>query len=601
MLRTFLSFIAVISLTWSANFYQFVPNADTDGKYDLLFVSNNSFEWMQQMCDSMENCKGFTTWGYFKNNVTTYVQDGSINYALYIKTDEIQPPALPKLLPLPRIYRYGNEITNLSPDFSFASNISSVLLSKAMDRYQNLILDSWRLKRKSFEPLKGIDVLNVNVGSTDETLSIDTNEWYSLSISATAALIEANTIYGAMRGLETFSQLVHYDHDSQKYVIKQVPWSIIDYPQFPHRAIMIDTPRHWLPISVILKVIDGMSYAKLNVLHWHLVDDESFPIEVKSYPNLWKASFSNDERYTQTDLAYVVEYARERGIRVIPEFDGPGHMFSWGVGYPDLWPENYLLQPNCDNYCPTGDCTVPIDVSSPLVFPLLKSVFSEMFGSEGIFQDDFVHFGGDEVEVGCWNGSSRIQTFMQQNNFTNLGQVYLYYIIQTHEIAAQLGKTVINWEDVWIYFSDSLPKTAVINVWLNTVNYVAILESGFRAILSNGNDWYLDNLSRNITAIYLNDPYGGVDPEYYPQVLGGTAPMWAENTDGSVETPRIFPRAGAFAERLWNYDIANKDKSVELLIPRLQDFRCRILMKRGVYASPVYGTTPAWYSSFFNA
>lgn len=126
---------------------------------------------------------------------------------------------------------------------------------------------------------------------------------------------------GALRGLETFSQLVLFDFDTGRYTLRFAPWTITDAPRFPHRGLMIDSARHFLPVQTIKKVINSLPYAKLNVLHWHMTDTQSFPLEVKSSPKLWDAAYSDQEKFTQLDIASVVEYARLRGVRVIVEFD----------------------------------------------------------------------------------------------------------------------------------------------------------------------------------------------------------------------------------------------------------------------------------------
>ncbi|GAB4836057.1 Beta-hexosaminidase 3 [Ancistrocladus abbreviatus] len=109
-------------------------------------------------------------------------------------------------------------------------------------------------------------------------------------------------------------------------------------PRLPYRGLLIDTSRHYLPLPVIKSVIDSMVYAKLNVLHWHIVDTQSFPLEIPSYPKLWNGAYSTSERYTIADAAEIVSYAQKRGVNVLAEIDVPGHAASWGVGYPSLWP-----------------------------------------------------------------------------------------------------------------------------------------------------------------------------------------------------------------------------------------------------------------------
>ncbi|KAJ8422971.1 hypothetical protein Cgig2_002582 [Carnegiea gigantea] len=121
------------------------------------------------------------------------------------------------------------------------------------------------------------------------------------------AVLQANTVYGALRALETFSQLCTFDYGLKTVQIYEAPWYIQDEPRFAYRGLLIDTGRHYLPVDVIKQIIDSMSYAKLNVLHWHIVDEESFPLETSTYPYLWKGAFSKWERYTVEDAYDIVK------------------------------------------------------------------------------------------------------------------------------------------------------------------------------------------------------------------------------------------------------------------------------------------------------
>ena len=172
-----------------------------------------------------------------------------------------------------------------------------------------------------------------------------TNESYTLVVpgGGAAATLDAATVYGALRGLETFSQLVLFNFSSKTYAVAAgVPLTVADAPRFTHRGIMADTSRHFLTVAMICRLLDSMAYAKLNVLHWHIVDDQSFPMEVNAYPNLQgMGAYSARERYSRLDAADVVEYARLRGIRVMLEVDTPSHTACWCRGYvirPHVWP-----------------------------------------------------------------------------------------------------------------------------------------------------------------------------------------------------------------------------------------------------------------------
>ena len=270
--------------------------------------------------------------------------------------------------------------------FRYKVNVQTDTITRAIERYTDLTFPH------PSTMLNGLPTLSINIADNDESHPmLHTNESYALIIDNSSATLSAQTIYGALRGLETFSQLVTFDYDTETYQITNGPWVIRDTPRFNHRGLMIDSARHYLPVSSILSTIDSLAYAKLNVLHWHVSDEQSFPIQIKSYPLLWEASFSRYERYTQATVAKIVEYARDRGVRVIIEFDTPGHAASWGIGYPDIIP-----RPNC---------STPLNVANNKTFDVITAVLSEMTGGKasgpkapsGLFPDEFIHLGGDEV------------------------------------------------------------------------------------------------------------------------------------------------------------------------------------------------------------
>ncbi|CAK9181757.1 unnamed protein product [Ilex paraguariensis] len=234
--------------------------------------------------------------------------------------------------------------------------------------------------------LRGIHVV---ILLPNDELQHGVDESYKLSIPADGnpvyAHIEAQTVYGALHGLQTFSQVCFFNFTTRLIEVRQVPWTIIDQPRFSYRGLHIDTSRHYQPLPMLKKVIDSMAYTKLNVLHWHIVDSQSFPLEIPSYPKLWDGAYSISERYTMADAAEIVTYAQRRGINVLAEIDVPGHALSWGTGYPSLWPST--------------DCKEPLDVSNEFTFNVIDGILSDF---SKVFKYRFVHLGGDEVNTSCW-------------------------------------------------------------------------------------------------------------------------------------------------------------------------------------------------------
>ena len=216
------------------------------------------------------------------------------------------------------------------------------------------------------------------------------DESYVLDISPEHAQLTAPTVTGALRGMETFVQLIGRDFEAPAVHIE-------DHPRFPWRGLMLDVSRHWMPAEVVKRNLDGMAAVKLNVFHWHLSDDQGFRVESKRFPKLQQFG-SDGNFYTQQQVREVVEYARDRGIRVIPEFDIPGHTTSWFVGYPELAsaPGPFRIERTWGIFQPT------INPAGEETYRFLDEFVGEM---AALFPDPFFHIGGDEVDETEWKQS----------------------------------------------------------------------------------------------------------------------------------------------------------------------------------------------------
>jgi hexosaminidase len=388
--------------------------------------------------------------------------------------------------------------------------------------------------------------LVVSVDGPGENIqSVDEDESYSLEVAASGARLHAATVVGAIRGLETLQQLVQSDATS--YFVPAV--SIRDTPRFRWRGLMIDCGRHFMPLDVIKRSLDGMAAVKLNVFHWHLSEDQGFRIESRSFPKLTGMG-SDGIFYTQEQAREIVAYARDRGIRVVPEFDIPGHTSAWFVGYPDLAsaPGPFHIEREFGVFDPVMDPT------RESTYKFLDAFIAEM---AAIFPDHFMHIGGDENNGVEWKANPHIQTFMREHNLQDAAALQNYFNQRLLKILEKHGKHMIGWDEI---LTPDLPKDIVVQSWRGFDSLAAGARNGYKSILSAG--YYL-NLMSSAETHYMVDPLpqgNDLSPEQQERILGGEACMWTEQTTPQDIDSRIWPRAAAIAERFWSpRDVNNVD------------------------------------------
>lgn len=429
---------------------------------------------------------------------------------------------------------------------------------------------------KALEPTGSpvLTLVDVTVDDMEAELQLETDESYTLAVNEDgSASLHAKTQVGVLHGLETLSQLVVFDFDNQTYFIPGTPWTISDEPRFKHREILIDTSRHFLPVSIIEQITDSLSYAKLNVLHWHIVDSPSFPMDSPSYPRLSRfGSFSPQERYSPLDIAHLVDYARQRAVRVMVEIDMPGHAQSWCAGHPEI--------------CPAADCQMPLNPATNKTFDLIAGLLKDLTGGKrgaGVMFENLLHLGGDEVNTGCWTKSPSISAWMAANNFTE-DTAYYYFVGRAQEIARNQGRDAVGWEEIWRYFGTKLDKSTIIHQWLpKSTAAQECIQAGYRALWSTDGVWYLDGLKVSWQTMYQQEPCTNItDVDCAKYMLGGGGEMWGETADPSDVLQTIWPRAAAVAERLWS---PRAITDINDATPRLMAFRC-LLTRRGVPAAP---------------
>jgi hexosaminidase len=364
------------------------------------------------------------------------------------------------------------------------------------------------------------------------------DESYALEVSSTGATLSAATDLGALHGLQTFLQLVSVSPDG--FAVPAV--SIKDTPRFPWRGLMIDTGRHFIPLEILRRNIDGMEAVKMNVFHWHLSENQGFRVESKKFPKL-SGMGSDGFYYTQDEIRGLIGYARERGIRVVPEFDVPGHSTAWFVGYPELasGPGPFTIERKWGIFDPAMDPT------ADKVYKFLDEFIGEI---SKLFPDHFFHVGGDEVNGKQWDANPKIQEFIRAHGLKGNAGLQSYFNKKLQAIVSKHGKSMVGWDEV---LDPTLPKDIVIQSWRGQESLAAAAKQGYRGILSNG--YYLD-LGWTAARHYAADPLGGdaanLSAEEKARVLGGESCMWSEYVNAENIDSRIWPRNAAIAERLWS-------------------------------------------------
>lgn len=363
------------------------------------------------------------------------------------------------------------------------------------------------------------------------------DESYTLDIRNNAVELSAQTDFGAVHGMETIQQLL--DANSAGYFLPAV--HIEDEPRFPWRGLMLDPGRHFLPVSNVLRTLDAMAAVKMNVLHLHLTEDQGFRIESKRFPKLQQLG-SEGKFYTQDEIRQIVQYATDRGIRVVPEFDMPGHTTSWLVGYPELAsrPGPYRVEHG------TGVFNPALNPTLDSTYEFLDAFLGEM---STLFPDEYIHVGGDETNGEDWQNNPEIARFMREHHMQSTKELQAYFNSRVEKILAKYHRRMVGWDEI---LQPDLPSEVVVQNWHGIEFLVQGARSGHRGILSQ--PFYLDHHS-SAEQIYAVDPIpsnSGLTPDQQKLILGGEACMWGEQVDYNTVDSRIWPRTAALAERLWS-------------------------------------------------
>lgn len=430
-------------------------------------------------------------------------------------------------------------------------------------------------KKNINEPIQKLQVELTNECKEYPRLGME--EAYSLTVSAVSTLKSAS-IWGIIRGLETFSQLFFFTADYREICVYKT--EIHDYPRYSHRGLLIDTSKHFFSLTSIFLIIKALAINKMNVLHWRMTGDERF-----SYRSDYLYEFKNlnlsrsSMMYTKKDISTVINYARERGVRVIPEFGVPSHTLSWNFAIQNILADCYG---NNQKNVTTGIMN-PIHVGT---YELLGRLFDEV---QNVFKDKYLHLGGGEIDFSCWVSNPTIGTYMKENNLSNRDLlakffVNIFSLLQSDTVA-------IVWQDV---FDNGVPLNVdtIVQVWKGAgESMLQPMLQGYQVLYSS--NWYL-NESTNFDEFYRTDPQKMVkdisNKAWITRlVIGGEACMWGGEVDDQNLMTQVWPRTCAVAERLWS----NVESHKSFIVPndvkhRLNEHICHMI-RRGIPLNSLKG------------
>lgn len=529
-------------------------------------------------------------------------------------------------LPAPRSIEWGDTGKLIVSEDLAYDGPSEPLIKEAFTRASKTMNElQWKPQAvekppPSYEPfpknnekrnLVKLDRVQVKVESLDRTLQHGVNESYTLSVNGDSGIeVASQTIWGALHAFTTLQQIVIASGDS--LMIEQ-PVVIKDEPLYPYRGLLYDSGRNYLSIKSLRRQLDAMALSKLNVLHWHLEDSQSWPIEIQSYPQMTKDAYSSKETYSVDDIKGLISYAKKRGIRIIPEIDIPGHA---AAGWKQV-DENAVVcansywygDPNDEQHTAVEAVPGQLDIMYDETYEIVKNVYNDL---SNVFEDHMFHVGLDELQTNCYNYSKAITKWFDEDSSRTYHDLTQYWLDRSMPIFQQPdNRRIIMWEDVVLsddISARNITKDVILQSWNQPSHIKNLTEKGFDVIVSNKDFLYLDTgygqffsndpryttvanpdtrPYKNWQRIYDFDFAANLTQEEHQHVLGGEAALWSEQVDDAVIDQKMWPRAAALAELLWS---GNKDdngqKRTTYLTQRIYNFR-EYLLANGIQASPL--------------
>ncbi len=494
------------------------------------------------------------------------------------------------LMPVPASVVINKNNFRLSPNFSIAitGKADDRLYKEASRFFQRLsertglFFKTWNVTKENVNPLASLQIHANKKG----IVQINMEESYELVVDEAKISLKAETDIGAIRGLETLLQLISADQNG--FYFKGV--TIKDSPRFAWRGLLISQPYHFMPMDVVKRTLDAMAMVKMNVLHLYISDDQGYTIESKVFPKLHQQA-SGGNYFTQVQIAEIIQFADQRGIRIVPEIDLPGHSTAILTAFPELAsiPRAYQLQDHWGVFDPT------VDPTKEKNYIFLDTLLTEV---ASLFPDHYFHIGGDENTGRDWAKSIPIQAFMKEKGLNSTVSLQNYFNRHIQQILKRSGKTVVGWDEILMkkmedstakahfekgefdqLIEQEVPKDIVVQSWRGMEALLSSAKNGYKSILSKG--YYID-LVQPTSYHYLNDPIPFRNKVIIPDseanlnrfeseiikkiqngqkiltskeeelIIGGEATMWTEHVSAETFDSRVWPRSAAIAERLWS-------------------------------------------------
>lgn len=408
---------------------------------------------------------------------------------------------------------------------------------------------------RSTEDLKGVSIPDLP-GNLENRLAAKTSGGYSIVIAPEKIIVSAQAADGVFYGSQTLRQIFEEVSETQtgNSGLSIHALRIQDDARFAHRGLLLDCCRHFMSTALIRRYIDALAYYKMNILHWHLTEDQGWRIEIAAYPELTRVGAWRKEKdgsiyggfYTQAEIRDIVKYAAERHVTIIPEIELPGHSLAAIASYPwlsctgekvEVTPEWGVFK---DIYCAGNEET----------FVFLEKVLTEV---ADLFPGPYIHIGGDEAPKFRWQNCAKCQKRMSENGLKSEAELQTYFIERIAAFLKKKNKSIIGWDEI---LEGGIPADAMVQSWRGMEGGEHAAKKGHDAVMSPTSHCYFDYglSSTDLREVYSFDPIpASLTADEALHIRGGECNMWSEHTPEDIVDSFVFPRLLAMSEVLWTY------------------------------------------------